>query len=327
MSKSPNASNDTMDDVTLQINLSAGDINYAALTVPALVEQHADIKKRLLIVDCCRPQKTKLLDPDVRFPKERFEQNLEKIISISGELLDKKIVSEVYYLKPGDPLVSYLSKKYLRGLYQDTHGAGGTGNMSYWAALEIPGTRYVLHYDGDILLYQQPGFSWVQEALPLMEENKDTLMAVPRLCPPVDASPDKPSLFEGRSFTSHNGYWQNDWFSTRHFLCDKQKLEKYLPLVRGKVMAELLLRKYGRRAFPLDPEILMFKSIAPRHGKRIILKSDKAWITHPVDKSAAFVNALPQFISLISKGHTPAEQRGHEDMNLDAWRNYLENKL
>ncbi|MCB9283013.1 MAG: hypothetical protein H6563_02980 [Lewinellaceae bacterium] len=49
--------------VTLQISLSPGDIRYAHLTVPHLLRMHPYLEKRMLVVDC-RPQKTKIFDPD-----------------------------------------------------------------------------------------------------------------------------------------------------------------------------------------------------------------------------------------------------------------------
>jgi len=306
------------DNITLQINLSAGDINYAIHTVPALVEQHRDIEKRLLIVDCCRPQRTKLVDPEIKFPQEKFQKKVQTIIDISKELLEKRVVTDVYYLWPDDKLINTLSEKYLCGLYKTTHSAGATGNMSYWAALEIPDTRYVLHYDGDILLYQKTGYSWVNEAIECMNKYPQAVMTVPRLCPPVGGA-SAPSLHEGRPYKSFDDHWENDWFSTRHFLCDKYILRQYLPLVRGKLMFELLLRKYGRRAFPLDPEIVLFKSLSPRKAKRIILKNNNAWIMHPVDKSAEFVNVLPRIIPLIQQGIYPPAQAGYEDMKLSSW--------
>lgn len=319
-----------MNEVTLQINLSAGDINYAALTVPALVKHHQDIKNRLLVVDCCRPQKTKIVDPDIRFPKEKFEQRVKQIVSISERLLNANIVTQVYYLWPGNSIIDELSKKYLRGLYKTTHSAGGTGNMSYWVGLELPETKYVLHYDGDILLYQRPGYSWVNEAIELLDQRPEAVFAVPRLCPPVigqdTRTSDIPSLHEGRPLKNFSDHWENDWFSTRYFLCDRNKLKGYLPLVRGMVMIELLLRKYGRRAFPIDPEILMFKSMAPRKAKRIILKNQNAWTIHPVDKSDFFIKALPNIISLTESGITPTKQHGYEDMQLQSWLELIQNR-
>jgi hypothetical protein len=312
------------DQVTLQINISPGDINYARLTVSALVNQHLEIKKRLLVVDCCRPQKTHILDPDTRFPAEKFERDTEEIIRIANQLLEENIVSDVYFLKPDDPIIDHLSKKYLRGLYKTTHGAGGMVNMGYWVGFDLPDTRYVLHYDGDIMLYQKPGYKWVDEAIAYMEQEPDVFVAIPRLCPmPKDPVYDIPSFHEMRAAISTAHYWKNDWFSTRHFLLDKQKFDRYLPLVRGKVMLELLVRKYGKKAFPLDPEIVMFKSIGPRGGKRMVLKSHDAWITHPIDKSAGYLKILPQIIRAITNNRYPDAQIGNENMNLEAWSEFL----
>lgn len=315
-----------IDEVTLQINLSPGDINYAALTVPALVANHRDIKKRLLIVDCCRPQKTKLVDPDRKFPIHIFDEKVRKITDISENLLKNNIVTEVRYLFPNDPIFKELSKKYLNNIYDCTHAAGGTANMSYWAGIELIKTKYVLHYDGDIILHQKDGYSWVNEALNYMAMEEGIIAAVPRLSPPINNS-DLPSLNEGRPLLSFEKYWLNDWFSTRHFLLDKAKLNNYLPLVRGKVKLELLLRKYGRRAFPIDPEILLFRSLGSRGCKRLMLKNEGAWLIHPTDKPDRFIEIIKDIIIEVAKGNYPAQQSGCENIDIDAWIKFLLNRV
>ncbi len=312
------------DEITLQINISPGDINYAHLTVPSLVEKHSAIKRRLLVVDCCRPQKTKLVDPDTKFPQEEFNKRVERIIEIALTLRGNGTVNEVYFLKTDDPLIPRLAKKYLRGIVSVTHSAGGTANMSYWAGLELVRTKYILHYDGDILLYQKEGYFWIEEALTYFQENKNIVSATPRLCPPVDdVDFDLPSLHEGRENISTPFYWLNDFLSTRHFLMDKERLKNYFPLLRGKLLLEIILRKYGRRAFPRDPEIVLFRAISSRGGKRLILKSPNAWLTHPVDKPAEFSDYLPSLMEAVDKGKCPEEQKGYENIRMDAWIKFL----
>lgn len=311
-----------IDEVTLQINTSPGDVNYASLTIPALVANHIDIKKRLLIVDCCRPQKTKLVEPDIKFPIHIFNEKVKKIIEISEELLKNNVVTDVYYLFPNDPLYKKIAEKYLDNLYDCTHSAGGTANMSYWAGIELSKTKFVLHYDGDIILYQKEGYSWVEEAKNLMASEENVLIAVPRLSPPIP-NLDLPSYHEGRKFASLEKYWVNDWFSTRHFLLNKEKLNDFLPLVRGKVRLELLVRKYGNRAFPIDPEMLLFKSLGPRGCKRLMLKNDNAWIIHPLNKPDAFIKILKNIMSEVGKGKFPLEQQGYENINLEAWEKFI----
>jgi len=81
-------------------------------------------------------------------------KKVSRIKEIAKALLDGKVVTDLFFIEPDNfPLFDRLSKKYLRSLYKSTHGAGGTANMSYWAAMDLPVTKYVLHYDCDILLY------------------------------------------------------------------------------------------------------------------------------------------------------------------------------
>ncbi|WP_443938108.1 hypothetical protein [Pedobacter sp. MW01-1-1] len=310
-------------DITLQINLSPGDIDYAETTIPALIKSHENISNRLIIADCCRPQKTKLLDPDIKHPIDQFNKKVEQLINICNKFLANNLVTHVYFLFPDDPLIDKLSSKYLNGIYKTTHAAGGTANMSYWAAIEIPKTRYILHYDGDILLYQKQNYFWFNEAKNLLEKNSNCIIAVPRLCPPVSTNQDVPSLNEGRPFLSESDFWINDWFSTRIFLLDKEKLQDYLPLVRGKILLELLVRKYAQRAFPLDPEIIMFKSIGKRNGRRLILKNENSWILHPSEKGKLFNDNIGQILEYVRLNKYPAEQQGNEELLISEWIKYI----
>ena len=307
-------------NITLQINLSPGDINYAHLTVPALVKKHQDIESRLLVVDCCRPQKTKLVNPEIKFPIEIFEKKVEKIISISEQLKKDGLVTDIYYLKPNDPLIKELSKKYLSGIYDCTHSGGGTANMSYWAAIELPTTQFVLHYDGDMLLYQKEGYSWVDEAISHFKDNEKIITVLPRDAPPAFEIFDKvPTYHEGVSSEGYEKYWLNEFFSTRHFLLDKERLVPFLPLMKGKILVETLLRKYGGRVFPRDPEIVLFSRLSSRHAKRLILKSGDAWMLHPNNKPKEYIDILPQMIKMIDAGISPEAQKGYANIKLDEW--------
>jgi hypothetical protein len=316
------------ENITLQINLSPGDINYAHLTVPALVEKHLNITKRLLVVDCCRPQKTKLIDPDVKFPIKIFEKKVERIISIAEQLRNNGVVTDIYYIKPSDPLIKELSKKYLNGIYDCTHSGGGTANMSYWAALELPTTRYVLHYDGDLLLYQKPGYSWVDEAMGYFDENEKIITVLPRDAPPSQKIFNTlPTYHEGLPSESYQKYWLNEFFSTRHFLIDKQRLALFLPLMKGKILLETLLRKYGNRVFPRDPEIVLFSRLSSKHAKRLMLKSGDAWMVHPNSKPKEYIDILPQMIELIDAGICPEKQEGYSNIIMEEWQSFIKNTL
>lgn len=316
-----------MNDITLQINLSPGDIAYARITVPSLVEAHrASVDEKLAIVDCCRPQRTKIVDPDRRFPEPEFSQRVEQICAIAEELKDKGYLDRIVYLHPSDPLLPILSRKYLRNLVHETHDYGACALMAYLAGLEVPTTRYVLHYDADMLLYQASDYDWSVEARYLMDKEPKAVAASPRISPPFGEEndvPDAPSLHEGRLLIPVEGGWRNDWFSTRCYLIDRDKLAGYLPLLQGRTLLEVLLIKYLNRGYPRSPEIMLFRRVGGSGGWRLNLKSEQAWLLHPATKPPRYIELLPQIQNEIRQSRIPVEQRGYANINLSAWEDFL----
>jgi hypothetical protein len=310
---------------TLQVNISAGDIAYAMVTVRQLALNHLAIPNRLLVVDCCRPQRTKLVNPEIRFPEPLFSKKVDQICAIAEQLMEEQLFTDVYYLRPGDEFFKLLSKKYLNGIIHKTHGAGATAQMSYWAAIELVKTRYIIHYDGDLFFYQENGYEWWHDAVAMMDTEPLALFAIPRHAPPSDETGELPTFAEGTEIVTKNGYWLHNWFSTRMFLLDKGRLQHELPVVNGKVKWQLLLRKLPFRAFPLDPEIILFRRLGMEKGyRRIILQSEKAWLLHPLEKSKKFFNLLPLINESIQQNKVPKMQKGREDILMEAWESFLD---
>ena len=56
---------------------------------------------------------------------------------------------------------------------------------------------YILHLDCDMLFYEEEGFSWIDSAINLMDENKDILCTLPRGGPPTFDG----ELHQGTTFT------------------------------------------------------------------------------------------------------------------------------
>lgn len=318
-----------MHDVTLQINLSPGDVAYARATVPPLVEAHrANVDETLVIANCCRPERTKFVDPDRHFPEPEFGRRVEELCRVCEQLQQDGYIDRVVYLRPGDPLLAVLAKKYLRGLVRETHDAFGHGLMAHIAGLEVPRTRYVLHYDADMLLYQAPGYDWSVEARSLMEEKLSSrvLAATPRISPPFHREmgvADAPSLHEELPLIPVEGGWLNSWFSTRCLLLDRQKFSPYLPLLKGWVLVEVLARKYLRRSYPLSPEIMLFRRVGGSGGLRLNLSSERAWLLHPETKSSRYLKLLPGIQRAIAERRVPPQQRGHANINIPAWEDFL----
>jgi hypothetical protein len=318
-----------MHDVTLQINLSPGDINYANLTVPALVDAHrANVQETLVIVDCCRPQKTRILDPEISFPEPEFNRRVEKICTISEALKSRGYIDRLVFIHPEDPLLPLISKKYLANLIKETetHDFRGAGFMAYLAGLDLPKTRYVLHYDADMLLYQESGYDWATEAIDLMNQFPNVLSTVPRTSPPFNVTqdhPDAPSLQEGRPCMVVKGGWLNDWFNTQCFLMDREKLSHYLPLIQGKTFLQYLVFKYIQLTLPKSPEMMLIRQVGGNGGRRLVMDSKRAWLIHPTSKPSRYIELLPLILKAVYQGCVPASQKGNPNFQLPAWENFL----
>ncbi|TKC08176.1 hypothetical protein FA048_13540 [Pedobacter polaris] len=310
-------------NITLQINLSPGDINYAHLTVPALVNQHSSIKRRLLVVDCCKPQQTKLVNPSKKYPEPTYSENVLKIKEIANSLLAKGIVSDIYFIEKGDPLVAITSKKYLRNIVKETHEYGGIGITSYLAGLELCKTRYVLHFDGDMLLYQKPDFVWYEKAIQLLEQNTDCISICPGAAPLNGLKISKPSYDHWSKFKVVTNGFKDEFFSARQFLIDKERLEKMLPILKGPALVETLLVKYLNRGYPRAVENMFFKRFKYAGKYRFMMSADDCWSLHPLNKPIVYINLLPEIILSVNNGVVPEKQLGHENIQLSAWVEFL----
>src|SRR5437868_6166353 len=119
-----------MDDVTLQINLSAGDLSYARLTVPRLVESHhGQARERVAVVDCC-PRRTQRGANAVEFAGQ-----VEQLRALAEELRAEGYFDRLVYVQPGSELFPHLAKRYTNNLVHETHDYQGYAVMAYLAAL------------------------------------------------------------------------------------------------------------------------------------------------------------------------------------------------
>jgi hypothetical protein len=91
----------------LQINLSPRDIDYANKNVPYIVKNNKEnVKDVILVVDCCRPQKTKIIDPESSFPKNEFNKKVERVSSISDSSKKEGEVVLIYDITPDSEILN-----------------------------------------------------------------------------------------------------------------------------------------------------------------------------------------------------------------------------
>ena len=310
--------------ITLQINLSAGDANYGHITVERLLQVHSsEVDEILLVVDCNRPQRTHIVDPDVRFPSDIFSARVEKVRALAESLRTQGRVAQVRYLEPNDPLYSIISKKYLANLTVATHDYGACAHMAYLAALELCPTQYLLHYDADMLIYQLDGYSWIEDGLRELKNNELCTAVTPRLAPPLLDS-ERPTLYDWPPVEIVDNGWRDYWFSTRAFLFDIHKLSGALPLLKGFPWIRAIFRKLINRGFPVAPEVMLSHRLNRLGQYHLQLNDERSWLLHPQEKGDRFISILPSIIEDIAGGKFPESQRGIPDLDLDAWSKFCE---
>lgn len=313
-----------MTDFTLQINLSPGDVDYAALTVPALLAPHPRAAERLLVVDVCKPQATRIIDPAKRYPEPRYSQRAEAIVRLAEDLRTSGQVDRVVVLRPDDPLFPALRRRYLRPWIKETHDYGGCALLAYLAAFELCRTPWLLHYDADMLAHNAPGTDWVADAQAALARRPELVAAIPRPAPPLpsDQPDDLPSLDERISARDYPEGWGQAWFSTRCYLFDMSRLRAHLPLVQGRLWWEMLATRLRGQGYPRSPEIMLFRRLGAAGRLRLCLRRRDSWLLHPVKKGPDFVAALPSLLRYVRDGRYPALQAGRQNIDLDAWASW-----
>ncbi len=313
-----------MKDVTLQINLSPGDDAYAEQTVPALVAAHAGATERLLVVDLCKPQATRIVDPAQRYPEPAYSARQARILSLAEAWGRSGLVDRVVALRPGDELFGTLSRRYLRPWLRETHDYGGCALMAYLAAFELCRTRWLLHFDADVLIYQKPGFDWTGAAQEALARDPTIVAATPRPAPPMLAGIDAPTAHERLRSLDRPAGWLNAWCSTRCYLFDLERLRPLLPLLQGRIYWETLLARLRGRGYPRSPEIMIFRRMQAARCWRLVLRDKDSWLLHPARKDPLFHRLLPAMLDSVRQGLCPETQRGHADLDLDAWAAWLD---
>lgn len=316
-----------IDGLTLQVNLAASDRAYAQHIVPALAKSHRAAAHEIVVtIDFTKPQKTKLTDPAVRCREPEFTAQLEELRALAESWQRDRLIDRVLCLRQDDPWLKGVTRKYSGPWIPETHDYGGRPITGYWAGIETASTRFVIHYDGDMFLYQAPGFDWAAHAIPFLKSQDLALSASPRLTPPYASRipyGDYASTEEGMWIYPVAGGWKQYYFSTRAFLVDREKLERYLPLGRGAILREQLLVKALRRGFPRSAEKMWWTTTGKAGAYRLILSTEQAWVLHPNWKPPEFAALVPGIVDCVAANRVPDAQLGHADLDLDAWAAFV----
>ena len=183
--------------------------------------------------------------------------------------------------------------------------------------------KYILHMDCDMIFYEAPSFSWVQEGIRIMEENEDILCVLPRGGPPTKDG----SLHQGTTsyeVDEKKGLYLFKNFTSRHYLIHRERFLSLLPLkpLWLSWREPIKSRLFGDGKM-LCWETMVEEALSKSDIWRADLMTDQAWSPHPGDRSEEFYQLLPEIIDSVNRNEFPEEQRGHFDLRLSNWRHFL----
>jgi hypothetical protein len=299
-------------DCSLSLLVSRPDVPYMMQTVPHIVRSlRFKFADRFLIVDTAPLHKRYVGSPNIA--------TLEQLRHSCRTLTDKGVVDrwiEIDYSRAGRD--SLCNEHYGQRL-PNTHDFRGCPLLALPTAIRRCTSRYLLHFDPDILLHHAAGFDWVSWGIETLRTCPEVMFVCPRPGPP-DPSGHLKQGTTGYERDSR-GFFRFLAFSQRKFLVDTERLKQLLlPLtpIYISTARRWLARLRGESAL-WTWEFMMDQRFKASGLIRADLDSPSAWTLHAPDHGREFVEKLPVLIMRIEKGEFPEQQSGDYDLRLEAW--------
>lgn len=305
----------------LWILVARTDIPFMMLTIPHLIRMNNfPFKERVLAVDTAQLSGDKVNRPGVG--------TMEQLRKNTQQLLEKGIVDRVVDINYDNEYRHQVYQKHFGFPLHQSHNYKGYPILGTIFTIEEPKTDYMLHFDSDMLLYQNPDFSWITEAIKLSEKHPEIMSFRPLTGPPLGDN----KMYQRKNYIyDSDGFYKFKFFGSRVYLINKKTFDSLLPLpiiwrpYKHKFIEKLpnklqTLLNYFFHKGKLDSwEIMVSKKLEETDFWRGVLADQRAWTIHPKDRSPEFIKALPDIIKKIEAGEFPADQAGHYDLISNLW--------
>jgi hypothetical protein len=298
-------------------------------TIPHLVKMcNYPFVERLLVVDAGELSEDYLRRPGIG--------TLEELRHCCDRLLQDGVMDRAVDIDFSLEYRDRIYAKHFKGKVQETHNYRGAPVLGYISCIEEAKGDYVLYFDCDMLLHQEPGFNWIAEGIELMEKHPEIVDVLPLASPPSEAGTAGQKAYQNCQVRGElpENFYELKRFTSRKFLLNRRRFEEFLPLQvswlpsRKKprwlptaiaLKLSALTGKGGLERW----ENMMSNRLRSTHYVRADLASEQAWTLHPRLHGADFVAALPKLIEKVEAGWYPPEQAGQYDLDLQPWLPHL----
>ena len=236
--------------------------------------------------------------------------DLSQLRECCDKLLKSGTIDKVIDIDYSDTRRARIYNKHFGKDVGQTHDWKGTPIYSYIFSAEEAQADYLVHFDSDMLFYQQVGFNWVEHGIKLLQEHPDILAVSPLAGPPSEDG----TLYQIDPYQYDlRGFNRFKTFSARVFLIDRKRFDLLLPL-RPRKSGD------GKLMFW---EQMVTQRMAETQFIRVDLATPQAWSLHPNLHDSDFITALPKIRERVETGWYPPEQAGYYDLKLGAWMRHL----
>lgn len=297
------------------------DIPFMMHTIPHLVRMSRfPFEERVLVIDTAPLSGEKINRPGIG--------SMEDLYQCTTELLQAGVVDRIVEINYDPAYHQRVYHKHFGSFIPFTHNYKGYPILGSIFKIEDCKSDYILHFDSDMLLYQESDYSWIEEGVKVMKNHPELMSIRPLAGPPTEDG----KLYQVVPYEyNSDGFYKFKFFGSRAYLIDRKRFDELLPL-------PIVLRPYrnpwinqlpiglktiysnltGKGAFD-SWEIMVSRKLEQSHYFRGVLSNSRAWTLHPKDRSPAFIKALPRIIERIEAGDFPPQQAGYYDLIPDQW--------
>ncbi len=302
-------------EIKTTIFCARSDSKFISLTLPKLCTTSQKVTRDISVILDTR-------NPSGVLASILNQKELGEIIEVLKSI--QRAVSFKLLQKPLDPLLlSEINRKALGYHYKESHCFRGYPIYGSFQQFLDTDAKYILHFDCDMIFYEEPNFSWINEGVRVMEENEDILCVLPRGGPPTKDG----LLRQGTTnykIDEKRGLYLFKNFTSRHYLIHRERFLSLLPLKpQWLSWREPIKSRFFGNGKMLCWENMVERALTKSHMWRADLMTDRAWSLHPGDRSEEFYQLLPQIIDSVTRNEFPEKQRGHFDLMLSDWKHFL----
>ncbi len=302
-------------DVTLSILVARTDVRFMMHTIPHLVRMNNyPFAERVLVVDT--------MPLSGQYRNRPGIGTMEELRDCCTRLKEAGVIDRIVEI---DYSRGFRRRAYRKHFGRDighTHNTRGYPILGSVFALESCQTRYFLHFDSDMLMWQSPAHSWIDDGVRLLRSRPEVLCVLPLAGPP---HPDGALRQQVEYRHDPNGFYCFKAFTSRKFLVDRERFDLLLPMRPNILPRRARLRQFLTGKSALCPwEAMVTESLMSSQFIRADLDSPRAWTLHTPDHGPRFLQYLPEVLCLIETGEFPPEQAGDYDLMLEPWISMIE---